>query len=919
MLENIHDVMSSLDNTLDILRNVWLIFLTALSPDTPTLLSEFLMLTIGIALSLILSLPLITKTKFNWPFFIAFLIILVLSYSLYLASFFGDLNETVKIKYRFYLGYTILGFVLTDYSIKYDTNDRVIRNLHVWEFIYSLLGIPFGYYLAVYILALSDVILITATMLVTYKLFFYSVHFIIALKWNISRQKKSLFPTRSEFGRIYMEKAFRVIRESLLIFTLSDRRIKRKYNDLLKTYRFGLSKVINEIDPYCKFNDLDLLCKKEIIRHEFKIRTITVNNNFDSLKNNKLQGLRKFIKEKYGYNSITELNIDQKEYLTTTAATQIHETHLRINKNKKNRALTEEIEQIRFDYPHGFNNFFKAQFEGKTINVLGIREKELIIENKRNIIFKNRDYFQTKINKIRQKYPEGYQYYVNHDLDLDKHLGTHNSIPALDSKEEKIKDYQYDIETRMLYYRDISQYKLFYNSFSTIARKLMPNWSVKEYTHLGVIPYPKYKRLKQIEVKQTYNSYQLYNKEYSLNNIDISLVESVQNGTIHYKKINRKESFVEKNWFSDVSTVIDSLSKEFDTDIGIVFNDNPETDSSVFHDVIDSEFYSLHNLFYLEKGEIINYRNKRKEHTEYNVLITLTCSEMEYVELTDSLKKKYKNIKIVSITFFYQLSLPEVRAKVAKERQRIEKEKARIQEIKDRKRREEIRLAELAEKEKREREERERREEAERQRIIAERKNQLINIKHKVSNYETLNSRKGVPVKFFYFHNYYPTSESDVTEFDWDVRKLIWNFKDGDSTIATSQIATMVSNKLNQTFSINERSMLTLVCAPASTRQKNIKRFQRFSQIVCTNTGLNNGFEMLTIHTDREGTHLSGNTINPIDYFSFNRTYFRDKKIIIFDDIVTRGRTMFQMTKKLEELGASVILAISIGKTTHKN
>ena len=49
----------------------------------------------------------------------------------------------------------------------------------------------------------------------------------------------------------------------------------------------------------------------------------------------------------------------------------------------------------------------------------------------------------------------------------------------------------------------------------------------------------------------------------------------------------------------------------------------------------------------------------------------------------------------------------------------------------------------------------------------------------------------------------------------------------------------------------------------------------------------------------------------------FDTDYFKNRNVIIIDDIITKGLSMLRMKQLLEHLGATVIAGISIGKTFH--
>lgn len=59
----------------------------------------------------------------------------------------------------------------------------------------------------------------------------------------------------------------------------------------------------------------------------------------------------------------------------------------------------------------------------------------------------------------------------------------------------------------------------------------------------------------------------------------------------------------------------------------------------------------------------------------------------------------------------------------------------------------------------------------------------------------------------------------------------------------------------------------------------------------------------------------SGVTHNDV---SFEYRYFRGKYVLIFDDVITKGESMLRFKNKLEELGAIVVAAISVGLTKHE-
>lgn len=52
--------------------------------------------------------------------------------------------------------------------------------------------------------------------------------------------------------------------------------------------------------------------------------------------------------------------------------------------------------------------------------------------------------------------------------------------------------------------------------------------------------------------------------------------------------------------------------------------------------------------------------------------------------------------------------------------------------------------------------------------------------------------------------------------------------------------------------------------------------------------------------------------------FCIDASYFKDRYILLFDDVITSGASMERFKRTLESIGAIVIGGISIGKTKHE-
>ena len=168
-------------------------------------------------------------------------------------------------------------------------------------------------------------------------------------------------------------------------------------------------------------------------------------------------------------------------------------------------------------------------------------------------------------------------------------------------------------------------------------------------------------------------------------------------------------------------------------------------------------------------------------------------------------------------------------------------------------------------------------------------------------------SARGVPHWFFYY--YYPTRFSDISMDSQSARRLIYNFKDG---LAHNTVKDLVVSKMRSTFSSSDISQMTFVCIPASTRAVHESRYKSFAADVTQALGMTNAYDYITITKEKTPSHLGGSDAAE---YSFNRSFFRGKIVVLFDDVVTSGGSVASMKATMESLGATVICALSIGQT----
>ena len=123
------------------------------------------------------------------------------------------------------------------------------------------------------------------------------------------------------------------------------------------------------------------------------------------------------------------------------------------------------------------------------------------------------------------------------------------------------------------------------------------------------------------------------------------------------------------------------------------------------------------------------------------------------------------------------------------------------------------------------------------------------------------------------------------------------------------------TSKFSEVFDDDDLKQMVFVGVPASSKESTDMRYKAFSSKVHQATGLINGFDYVRVSGTKDPKHLGGETKSETYTIEFDKDFFKDKFVILFDDVVTSGSTMMKMKNKIEETGAKVICMVSIGRT----
>ncbi len=112
----------------------------------------------------------------------------------------------------------------------------------------------------------------------------------------------------------------------------------------------------------------------------------------------------------------------------------------------------------------------------------------------------------------------------------------------------------------------------------------------------------------------------------------------------------------------------------------------------------------------------------------------------------------------------------------------------------------------------------------------------------------------------------------------------------------------------------SRRADFTLMIIPASTNERHELRFRNFSVEFTGLLRIANGYDAITVTRDREeykGQHYKNKT----DNLHFDEAAIRGRHILLFDDLLTTGAGLSQVSRKLLACGALPVTGLFLAKT----
>ena len=162
---------------------------------------------------------------------------------------------------------------------------------------------------------------------------------------------------------------------------------------------------------------------------------------------------------------------------------------------------------------------------------------------------------------------------------------------------------------------------------------------------------------------------------------------------------------------------------------------------------------------------------------------------------------------------------------------------------------------------------------------------------------------------FRYLHDYVP-QRLQYLDCERKVANRLYSFKAGDYT--HDMLYEFVDLLKEQEL---DKFRFLLICMPASTQYKTVKRYENFSDHLCRVMGWEDGFGIIR-PIDHASQHESGRRVilDERHYFiDYNR--LKGKRVMLLDDVFTTGKTLLSLAGIIRRAGGYPTDAIFYCKT----
>jgi hypoxanthine-guanine phosphoribosyltransferase len=162
---------------------------------------------------------------------------------------------------------------------------------------------------------------------------------------------------------------------------------------------------------------------------------------------------------------------------------------------------------------------------------------------------------------------------------------------------------------------------------------------------------------------------------------------------------------------------------------------------------------------------------------------------------------------------------------------------------------------------------------------------------------------------------YIPSRYIGLSQKQLQDRETVYAFKKGN---LSESVKKLFLSKVREIVSGNSSDWV--ICfIPASTKFKTEIRYNNLASYLSRELGCPAYVDAIVKTTDSPSGHISGKSNNPTEDFVVKSEYLRKKRVILIDDVITRGKTFDDTADLIMSSGAVSVRGLFLSKTIHPN
>ena len=160
-------------------------------------------------------------------------------------------------------------------------------------------------------------------------------------------------------------------------------------------------------------------------------------------------------------------------------------------------------------------------------------------------------------------------------------------------------------------------------------------------------------------------------------------------------------------------------------------------------------------------------------------------------------------------------------------------------------------------------------------------------------------------------YDYIPRRQQRRATFEQqETCRRILDFKDG-RTYAKQWAATEIGRALRAA----QLSEVVIVCVPASCQHTYVRRYKKFSQMLCAILGTADGFDCIEVIGHRKKAHHGAPRDERLVQNVAISSSLRGRKVLLIDDICTTGATLTACANVLSAVPGVRVSVCTLGLT----